>query len=145
LDRVDTPTFSTESSTSGRLGRALICRFRGQHILRRQRTPDTLERKLSHRFDRYGILDCHKYARTNQDLPWLRLIAKARRNIGYSANGGIVETPLETDGAKGGKSGFLPPQVPKRRFRELDRRRAVPDVGLVSRPLRSSPAIHLTD
>jgi hypothetical protein len=37
----------------------------GEHVVRRQRTPNTLERKLAHGLDRYGIFYCRENARTD--------------------------------------------------------------------------------
>ena len=66
------------------------------YVVRRQGPPDTLERKLTHRLNLYRILDRHQYPRTDKYLPGLGFIAEARGNIGHRADGGIVETPLET-------------------------------------------------
>ena len=39
--------------------------------------PDTLERELTHRLDRHGVLNRHQHAGTNEDLPWFGFIAQA--------------------------------------------------------------------
>ena len=75
-------------------------RQHGEHIVRRQRSPYPLERKLAHGLDLHGILDFCQHPRTNQDLSWLRFIAEARGNIGHRPDGGIVEAPLVTNRAR---------------------------------------------
>jgi hypothetical protein len=74
-----------------------------QNVVRRQRPPDIFQRELAHRLDLHGILDLRQHPRTGQDLPGLGFIAKPRGNIGYRANGGIIEAALEADGAERGK------------------------------------------
>jgi hypothetical protein len=79
-------------------------RLDGEHIVRRQRSPYPLERKLSNRLYCDGALDLRQHPRTNQDLPWLRFVAKTGGDIGYRPYRGIVEAPLEADGAERGKA-----------------------------------------
>ena len=55
---------------------------------------NTLQRKLTHRLDFHDILDLHEHPRANQDLPWLRFVAKPRGDIGYRPYRGIVEASL---------------------------------------------------
>jgi hypothetical protein len=62
-----------------------------------QRTSDTLERELAHRLDCHRILDRHQHARADQDLTGFGFVAQARGHVGYSADSGIVEAPLEAD------------------------------------------------
>src|SRR5579863_8634169 len=76
----------------------------GQYVVRRQRTPNTLEHELTHRLDCDGILNRHQHAGTNKDLPRFGFIAKPRSHIGYRADGGIVEAPFKADGAERGKA-----------------------------------------
>ena len=38
-------------------------RYGSEYVVSGQRTADTLERKLTHRLDRDGILNCHQHAR----------------------------------------------------------------------------------
>jgi hypothetical protein len=40
----------------------------GNNIVSRQRTPDTLERKLSNRLDCDGVFDLRQHTRTNQEI-----------------------------------------------------------------------------
>ena len=75
-------------------------RQRGDHIVRRQRSPYPLERKLTHGLDVHGILDLHQHPRADEDLSWLGLIAEARGDIGHCADGGIVEASFKPDGAE---------------------------------------------
>ena len=83
---------------------ALICGFGRKHVVSRQRTPDPLERELTHRLDCHGILDCHQYARTDEDLPWLGFVAKPRGHVGHRPDGGIIEAPLESDSPERSKA-----------------------------------------
>ena len=50
------------------------------------------------------MLDFRQHPRTNQDLPGLRFIAKARGNIGYRPDGGIVEASLIANRAERSES-----------------------------------------
>ena len=70
------------------------------HIVRRQRPPDPLQLELAHRLDLHGVLDLRQHPRTDEDLSRLGFIAKARGDIGYRPDGGIVEAALEADGAE---------------------------------------------
>ena len=56
--------------------------------------------KLTHRLDRYGILDRHENARTDQDLTGLGFVAKPRGDVGDRPNGGVVESSFKADGAE---------------------------------------------
>jgi hypothetical protein len=47
------------------------CRSGRNHIVRRQRTPDPLERKLSDRLDNDGTLHCREHSGTDQNWPGL--------------------------------------------------------------------------
>ena len=73
---------------------------RRNHIVRRQRPPNSLQHKLTYRLDLHDILDLHQHSRANEDLPRLGLIAKTRGNIRYGPDGGVIEPPLEPNGAK---------------------------------------------
>jgi hypothetical protein len=44
---------------------ALVRRFGTEHVIRCQRTPNTLERKLTHRLDRDRVFDRREDARTD--------------------------------------------------------------------------------
>src|SRR5262249_18434811 len=76
--------------------------------------------ELTHWLDRHSILDLRKHPRTNQDLPRPCFIAEPRSNIGYRADGSIIEASLETDGAERGKpvcnadteTNVVPPPMP---------------------------------
>src|SRR4029077_13652072 len=72
----------------------------GENIVRRQRTPNPLECELTHRLNRYRILDRHENARTDQDLTGLSLVAKTRSDVGYRSDSGIVEPSFKSDSAK---------------------------------------------
>src|SRR4029077_14619999 len=72
----------------------------GENIVRRQRTPNPLECELTHRLNRYRILDRHKNARTDQDLTRLSFVAKTRGDVGHRADSGVVEAPFKSDSAK---------------------------------------------
>jgi hypothetical protein len=73
----------------------------GENIVRRQRTPNPLECELTHRLNRYRILDRHENARTDQDLTGLSFVAKTRGDVGYRATRGVVEAPFKSDSAEG--------------------------------------------
>jgi hypothetical protein len=45
--------------------RTSICGFGRDYIVRRQGTPDALERELANRLYGHGILDCHQHTRTD--------------------------------------------------------------------------------
>jgi hypothetical protein len=66
------------------------------HIISRQRPPDPLQLELTHGLDVHGVLDLCQH-------PRLGLIAKPRGDVGYGADGGVVEAALEADGAESGK------------------------------------------
>ena len=74
------------------------------HIVRRQRPPDPLQRELADRLDRHGVLDLHQHSWTDEDLSGLRLITQPRRDVGHRADGGIVEASLEADGSERGEA-----------------------------------------
>ena len=63
----------------------------------------SLERKLAHGLDLHGVFDLRQHPRTNEDLSRLGLIAKARGDVGYRPDCGIVEASLKADCAKCGK------------------------------------------
>jgi len=86
--------------TSIFVGARLVCGFGGKHVVSRQSTPDTLERKLLDRLDGHGTLDRHQHARTDQDLPWFGFVAKPRYNIGHRPDSGIIEPSLKAHGAE---------------------------------------------
>jgi hypothetical protein len=75
-----------------------------EHIVRRQRASNALERELAHRLDLHGALDLHQHSRADQDLSWLGLIAKTGGDVGHCADGGIIEASLKADGPERGKS-----------------------------------------
>ena len=79
-------------------------RHGADHIVRRQRSPDPLQRELTHRLDLHGVLDLRQHSRADEDLPRLGFIAQPRGDIGYRPDGGIIEAPLEADGAERGKA-----------------------------------------
>ena len=72
----------------------------GNHIVRRQRPPDPLQLELADWLDLHGILDLHQHSRTDEDLPRLGFIAKPRGDVGYRADGGVVEAAFKADSAE---------------------------------------------
>jgi len=50
----------------------------GEYVVRRQRSPYRLERELTNRLDRHGILNRHQHPGADKDLTGLRFIAKPR-------------------------------------------------------------------
>ena len=70
------------------------------NVVRRQRPPDPLQLELTDQLDLHGILDLHQHAGADEDLSRLCLIAQSRGDVGHSPYRGIVETPLEPDGAE---------------------------------------------
>src|SRR6516165_9626408 len=80
-----------------------VWKVRRKDIVGRHRAMNALERELTHRLDRHRILNLREHPRINQDLPGLCFVAEPRGNIGYRADGGIIEASLETDGAERGK------------------------------------------
>ncbi len=97
---------------SSRLSKYVVCR---------QWTPDTLQHKLTHWLDLHCILNLRQHSGANQDLTGLGFVAKARGDVGYRPDGGIVEAPLEADGAQCGKpvryadaeANVVPPPTPR--------------------------------
>ena len=83
-----------------------VRRFGTEHVVCCQRTSNPFERKLTHRLDCDRIFDRRENTRTDQDLTGPGFVAKPRGYVGYSADCGIVEAPLEPDGAERGKSVF---------------------------------------
>ncbi len=51
--------------------RASIFAVGSEYVVRRQRSPYSLQRELTYWLDLNGILDSHQHPRTNQDLPGL--------------------------------------------------------------------------
>src|ERR1700733_4773781 len=80
------------SSVFGRCG--------GDYIVGRHRAADTLEAKVTDRFDIHGVFDGHQHTWADQDLTRLCFVAKSRCDIGYSADRGIVEAAFKADGAE---------------------------------------------
>src|SRR5262249_22194307 len=80
----------------------MLRHHRGKHVIRRQRSPDPLQRELTDWLDLYDMLDGHQHTRADQDLPRLGLIAQPRRR--YCPDSGVVEPPLEANGAKRSKA-----------------------------------------
>ena len=70
------------------------------HIISRQRPPDPLQLELADRLNRHGVLDLCQHPRTDEDLPRLGFVAEPRRDVGYGPYSGLVEAPLEADGAE---------------------------------------------
>src|SRR5208282_6941402 len=84
--------------------RASIFAVGSEHVVSRQGTTDTLERKLAHWLDGHGIFDRHEDTRANQNLTGLGFVAKPGCHIAHRSDGRVVEATLEADGAQGGKS-----------------------------------------
>ena len=51
------------------------------HIIRRQRSPDPLQLKLTDRLNLHDILDLHQHSRTDEDLTRFGLIAEPRGDV----------------------------------------------------------------
>ena len=62
--------------------------------------PDPLQLELADRLDCHCVLDLHQHAGADEDLSRLCLIAQSRGDVGHSPYRGVVETPLEPDGAE---------------------------------------------
>ena len=62
------------------------------HVVSRQRPPDTLQLELTHWFDRHGVLDLRQHPRTDQNLPGLGLVAQSRGDVRDGADDGVVES-----------------------------------------------------
>ena len=62
------------------------------HVIRRRRPPDPLQLELADWLDLYGVLNLHQYSRADEDLSGVGLVAQPRSDVGYRANGGVVET-----------------------------------------------------
>jgi hypothetical protein len=94
------------------------------HIVRRQWPPDPLQLELAHGLDLHGVLDLRQYSRADEDLTRVGLIAKARGNIGYGPDSGIIEPPFKSNGAERGKpvryadaeANVMPPPTPRFRY-----------------------------
>jgi hypothetical protein len=69
--------------------------YGGENIVGSDRSADALEFKFSNRLDGNGFFERHQDARADKNLTGLGFVAKARGNIGYCADGGIVEPTLE--------------------------------------------------
>src|SRR5262245_6382273 len=78
---------------------ALICSLSVEDVVSRERAANALKGKIADRFNGYFLFNCHQDAGANQDLSGLCLVTKPRCNIGYRSDSGIIEAPLETDGA----------------------------------------------
>src|SRR5262249_31995232 len=72
----------------------------GNHVVRHQRPLDPLQLELTHGFDLDGVLDLHQHSRTDEDLTRFGFVAEPRGDVGYRADGGIVEPALEADSAE---------------------------------------------
>ena len=103
-----------------------------------------LQRELTDRLDFHGMLDLHQHPRTDEDLPRLGLIAKARGDVRNRPDCRIVESALEADGAKRSKAvcyvdteaNVMPeptPPIGKFKFREAEAGR---DLSARSRQLQ---------
>ena len=85
-----------------------LCLNCAEHIVRRQRAPDTLERELTHLLEGHDILNRHQHPGTDQDLTGLGFVAKPSGDIGYRTDGSIVEvtkrrTSAQVDGLRLGR------------------------------------------
>ena len=65
----------------------------GEHVVCRQGTSDTFERKLADWLNGHGIFDLRQHSGANQDLTGLGFVAQSRCDVGHRPNGGIVESP----------------------------------------------------
>src|SRR5262249_53941357 len=107
---VPTAGAGVASGAGGRAGQPLLrasqnnvpesSRYACEYIVRCQWPPDPLQLELADRLDCDGVLDLRQHARTNEYLSGLGLIAQPRGDVGDSANGGIVEPPLEANSAE---------------------------------------------
>jgi hypothetical protein len=66
----------------------------------RQWPPDPLQLELTDRLDLQGVFDFRQHSRANQDLSGSGLVAQARGNVGYRADGGVVEVFLESNNGR---------------------------------------------
>ncbi len=80
--------------------RASIFAVGSEHVVSRQGTTDTLERKLAHWLDGHGIFDRHEDTRANQNLTGLGFVAKPRCHIGHRPDyhAAIGETIIKYSG-----------------------------------------------
>src|SRR6516165_11752977 len=69
-----------------------------EDVVRRHRATNPLEGKLANELDRYRLLRGLPDSWGNQNLTGLGFVAKARRDIGYYANRGVVSPPFKSDG-----------------------------------------------
>src|SRR5207344_408442 len=76
----------------------------GDNIVGGDGSTNTLECELTHRLNRYRIVDRHENARTDQDLTGLSFVAKTRGDVGYRPNRGVVEASFRADGTERGIS-----------------------------------------
>src|SRR5208282_4301790 len=75
-----------------------------KHIVRRHRTTDALERELTYRLNLHGVLNRHQHPGTDEYLAGRRFVAKARGDVGYRPDCGVVETSFKANGAERGKA-----------------------------------------
>src|SRR4029077_2853612 len=73
----------------------------GENVVGDYRSTNALEFKLANCLDGDGVLDRHQHTRADQNLTGLGFVAEPGCDIGHCSNGGIVESPLEADGAQG--------------------------------------------
>ena len=114
------------------------------HIVRRQRPPDPLQLELANWLDLDAVLNLRQHTRTDEDLSWLGLVAKARGYIGHCADSSVVKSALEADGPErseavrnpDAEANLVPeptPPIGKFKFREAEAGR---DLSARSRQLQ---------
>ena len=89
------------------MGSSNSCGNCGQHIVSCQRPPDPLQLELTHGLDLDRALDFHQHSRADEDLTRFCFIAQPRGDVGYGADGGIVEPALEADSSERGEACLL--------------------------------------
>jgi len=98
---IESPTERGPDDAASITTRLTLCSHRrGNHIVRRQWPPDPLQLELTHRLDLHGVLDLPQHSRANEYLTGIGFAAKTRGDVGYRAYRGVVEPPLEPNGAK---------------------------------------------
>ena len=81
------------------LRRTSIFAVGSEHVVSRQGTPNTLERKFTNRFNRHSVFNRHQNTGTDQNLTGLGFVAEPGCDIGYRPDGCVIEASLEANGA----------------------------------------------
>ena len=62
-------------TANGASGRGRVTLLHPDHIVRRERAADALERKIADQFDGDSFFNCHQHPRTDENLTGLGLVA----------------------------------------------------------------------